>query len=71
MVDLTEDQTRVLKYIDYFDAANPEDIRADLRCAFVELEILGLIQKHTEYRLTDAGRKVIPDPVGQTLERGK
>lgn len=65
MSDLTDDQKRVLKYVEYFEGANPEDIRADLRCAFAELEILGLIQKHTEYRVTDAGRKALPDPAGE------
>lgn len=61
MVDLTEAQRRVLDYVDYFSPSNPNNIRADLRDAFWELEKLGLIAAVVQYRLTDAGRELVPD----------
>lgn len=55
MTDLTQDQIRVLDCIGAFPISGPETIRKDLRCAFVELEMLKLIEPVTDYRLTEAG----------------
>lgn len=59
MTGLTPDQRRVLNCIGAFLITGPETIRADLRCAFVELTMLGLIEPRTEYVLTDAGRAAL------------
>jgi hypothetical protein len=59
MSELTPDQRRVLNAIGAFRISGPETIRADLRCAFVELEMLGLIEPRTDYVLTSAGRAAL------------
>lgn len=63
---LTEDQKRVLNYVDCFNPADPNNIRADLRHAFWELEKLGMIEPITQYHLTDAGRATLPPSVRET-----
>lgn len=59
MSELTQDQLRVLKAISEFQICGPESIRAELRCAFVELKMLRLIKPITVYHLTDAGHSLL------------
>lgn len=56
MAELTEDQERVLNYVACFNPSDSSTIRADLRCAFAELELLGLIAPTTRYHLTKKGQ---------------
>jgi hypothetical protein len=59
MTELSEDQRRVLSAIGAYLITGPETFRADMRCAFTELEMLKLIEPITDYRLTDAGRDAL------------
>jgi len=63
--ELSQDQRRVLNAIGAFPISGPEAIRADLRCAFVELKMLGLIEPVTDYRLTESGRAALRSREGE------
>ena len=58
---LSQDQLRVLRCIGAFQITGSETIRADMRCAFVELEALKLIEPVRNYQLTDLGRRALAE----------
>lgn len=69
LTDLTEDQRRVLLAFGSYPIYGPQTFISALRCAFVELEQLGLIGQSKEYCLTDAGRALLREDQGTAVTR--